>query len=727
MRTESLNKLFELVLTSYGKDPDAFLLKKSGAYKQFESDGTEESVLNIVSSFGADRNVIVIRDTLKSEDAAEFIKEADYPLAFVLRRDSEVVLYAIIPTKGGSKAAFRFNDLVAEEDADQLIGEITSMKSEAGGLLYVATFLPNDSLLNPETLDEEEDTRWPLMKRLAKLASHERREIGFILIYAVIAGLISLSLPLGVQSIVSFVSGGQISTSVIVLIIFIILGLLISGGMQIMQLYLSERIQQRLFSKTAFEFAFKVPRIRLESVLKEYPPELVNRFFDIVTLQKGTATLLLEFSAAILQIVFGLLLLSLYHPMFIVLSLFLVLALIVFLRMTGPRGLTTSLAESKYKYKVANWLEEIARSLTTFKLAGDDRLALNKTDYFVSNYLYARGNHFKVLAGQYVGFVLFKTIVTGGLLVAGCILVVEQEINLGQFIASEIVIILIMGAVEKIILKLDTVYDVLTSIDKISHVTGLPVDHKGGVVLPASDKGISIQIDNLSYRFTDRAAATLDGFNLKVAPGEKVCIAGSNGSGKTSLLNIMLGLLNSWQGSITYDGIPLRNLDKDVLLSKIGDYVSQENMFEGTLIENLTLGRTEVKIADVINAVNCVGLTDYVNSLPEGFETKIVSGGTRIPGSVARKVLLARALTGQPRLLLLDDLLLGVERKEKQRIMEHLAASNRNWTMIVVSNDPVVMKQCERVVLIESGKAIATGNFESLSANPVMKKLMNER
>jgi ABC-type bacteriocin/lantibiotic exporter with double-glycine peptidase domain len=727
MRTESLNKLFELVLISYGKDPDAYLLKNPDQDKQFEPDGTEESLLNIVSSFGADRNIIVIRDALKVEDAAVFIAEADYPMAIVLRHNSRVSLFALIPTREGSKAAFRFNDIVSEIDAEELMREIVSDRANSGEVLNIATFLPNDSLLNPDTVDEEEETRWPLMKRLAKLASHERREIGFILIYAVIAGLISLSLPLGVQSIVSFVSGGQISTSVIVLIVFIILGLLISGGMQIMQLYLSERIQQRLFSKTAFEFAFRVPRVRLESVLKEYPPELVNRFFDIVTLQKGTATLLLEFSAAILQITFGLLLLSLYHPMFIVLSLFLVLALVVFLRITGPRGLATSLAESKYKYKVANWLEEIARSLTTFKLAGDDRLALNKTDYYVSNYLYARGRHFKVLAGQYVGFVLFKTVVTGGLLVAGCLLVVEREINLGQFIASEIVIILIMGAVEKIILKLDTVYDVLTSIDKISYVTGLPVDYKGGVILPASDKGIALSIRNLSYRFTDRSDFTLDGFSLDVKPGEKVCIAGSNGSGKTSLLNILLGLLNSWNGTITYDGIPLRNLDKDALLAKTGDYVSQETMFEGTLLENLTLGRPDVNIKDVINAVKCVGLTDYVNSLPEGFETRVVSGGTRTPGSVARKVLLARALTGQPRLLLLDDLLLGVERKEKQRIMEHLAGADKKWTMIVVSNDPVVMRECERVVLMEAGKVAGIGTMDELNKNPLMKKLMNER
>jgi ABC-type bacteriocin/lantibiotic exporter with double-glycine peptidase domain len=727
MRTESLRKLFDLVLMSYGKDPDAFLLKDSGFERDYPDDGSPESVLNMVSSFGADHNVIVIRDSISHDDALHFLREADYPVLFVVKKEDELFTVALIPQKDGNTASFRIGDVVTEMDTEEVLNRFLPSVLKSGTMLNVATFLPNDSLLNPEEEEDGAEVRWPLVKRFAKLLSHERREIGFILIYAVIAGLISLSLPLGVQSIVSFVSGGQISTSVIVLIVFIILGLLISGGMQIMQLYLSERIQQRLFSKTAFEFAFRVPRVRLESVLKEYPPELVNRFFDIVTLQKGTATLLLEFSGAILQITFGLLLLSLYHPMFIVLSLFLVLSLIVFLRLTGPRGLATSLAESKYKYKVANWLEEIARSLTTFKLAGDDRLALNKTDYFVSNYLYARANHFKVLAGQYIGFVLFKTIVTGALLVAGCLLVVGREINLGQFIASEIVIILIMGAVEKIILKLDTVYDVLTSIDKISHVTGLPVDIKGGIVLPPSNKGMSIVIRNLDYRFTDRSSSTLDGLNLEVAAGERMCIAGSNGSGKTSLLNVMLGLLNSWSGTINYDGIPLRNLDKDALLARTGDYVTQENLFDGTLMENLTLGKSDISVTDVADAIRCVGLEDYVNSLPEGFTTKIVSGGSRVPGSVAKRILLARAIIGNPRLLLLDDLLLGVERQLKQRIIEHLVDKRRDWTVIVVSNDPVVMKQCSRIVLLESGKVATEGTFASLAENSVMKKLMNER
>jgi ABC-type bacteriocin/lantibiotic exporter with double-glycine peptidase domain len=467
--------------------------------------------------------------------------------------------------------------------------------------------------------------------------------------------------------------------------------------------------------------------VKLESVLKEYPPELVNRFFDIVTLQKGTATILLEFSAAALQIVFGLILLSLYHPMFIILGLILIGALFVVLRLTGPRGLATSLKESKYKYKIANWLEVLAGSMTTFKLAGDNTLPLQRTDQLLSNYLYARGKHFKVLAGQYVAFVLFKTVVTGGLLVAGCILIVQKEINLGQFIASEIVIILLMGAVEKLILKLDTVYDVLTSIDKISQVTNLPIEPSGTIPIPSSDKGLQVKIADLKYRFPDRKEYTMNGINLEIKPGEHVCISGFNGSGKTSLVNIMLGMLGNYEGSITYDNIPLSDIERDSLLIHIGDYVSQEELFDGTLLENVTIGRRGIKVEEVVRALDAVGLTEYVQQLPQGLTTRMVGGGMRVPGTIARKVIIARAIVGEPRLLLLDDFLMGVETKQKQEIMNYLLSKEHKWTVIVVSNDPLIMAEMGRIVLLKDGQIHADGSMEVIKKSVDFNELFFSR
>ncbi|MGE3824785.1 MAG: ABC transporter transmembrane domain-containing protein, partial [Bacteroidia bacterium] len=299
------------------------------------------------------------------------------------------------------------------------------------------------------------------MKRFWLLLKPNQREIRQVYAFAILNGLVALSLPLGIQSIVNLIQGGQVSTSWVVLVILVLIGIGLGGLLQILQLRITENLQQTIFTKAAFEFAFRIPRIKLKELYDEYAPELVNRFFDTNTIQKGLSKILIDFSTAIFQIVLGLLLLSLYHPFFIAISIVLIILSYLILKLTGNQGLETSLKESKYKYLVAHWLEEIARANTTFKLAGENDLTLRKTDTYVSSYLDARESHFSVLKTQYVYLTIFKIIVAGMLLAIGGILVINQQMNIGQFIAAELIILLILNSVEKLILSLETIYDVL--------------------------------------------------------------------------------------------------------------------------------------------------------------------------------------------------------------------------------------------------------------------------
>ena len=130
--------------------------------------------------------------------------------------------------------------------------------------------------------------------RLFGLIKADRKDIVRIYVFAVLSGLINLSLPLGIQAIITYISGGMISTSWILLVILVILGIILAGGMQVMQLSLAETIQQRIFQRSSFEFAVRIPRIRLEQVASKYAPELINRFFDTLSLQKGLSKILLD-------------------------------------------------------------------------------------------------------------------------------------------------------------------------------------------------------------------------------------------------------------------------------------------------------------------------------------------------------------------------------------------------------------------------------------------------
>ncbi|WP_299755951.1 ABC transporter ATP-binding protein [uncultured Pontibacter sp.] len=568
------------------------------------------------------------------------------------------------------------------------------------------------------------DTKLTPVQRFLNLLSIERREILYMYVYAIAAGLISLMLPLGIQSIIGFVSSGQVTTSVVVLISLIVLALLIVGGLQVMQLWLVEFIQQRLFARTASEFAYRIPRFQPEALLQYNPPELMNRFFDVVTLQKGLAKLLVDFSTAVIQIVFGLILLSFYHPYFIVFGFILVLVLIFIIWATAGKGIDTSIRESKYKYKLVAWLEEMARSLSTFKLVGHTNLPMDRTNNYVKSYLDVRRQHFKVLMTQYYSFVGFKTVITGGLLVLGCILVVQREINIGQFVASEIVIILIMTAVEKIIIKLDTVYDVMTSLDKIGQVTDLPIEEVKGIKLDEMPLvgGLGIQAQNLSYRFRDTEKVALQGLSFTIQPSERVCLAGFNSSGKSSLISLLLGLLPSYSGSLSYNGISMHDLHKGSLRSLIGDNISTEQVFDGTLLENITLGR-DLPMQDILWAIELTGLTQFVHTLPDGMHAYLTGGSMRLPGSVARKIVLARSLVQRPKFLIIDNLWAGMAKKDKMNFLHLLTSPQFDWTMLIVSNDREVMQLCDRTLLLQDGQLVANGSYDQLKNLEIMQEL----
>jgi ABC-type bacteriocin/lantibiotic exporter with double-glycine peptidase domain len=318
------------------------------------------------------------------------------------------------------------------------------------------------------------------VERLFRLLGNDRKDIGYVYLYALVTGLISLSLPLGIQAVFNLVSGGLVFSSVYLLIGLVIFGVLVTGLLLVGQMALVEILQQRVFVRAAFEFTYRLPRIEPEALSGHYPPELMNRFFDVLTIQKGLPKLLIDLTAAVVQIIFGLILLSAYHPVFIGFGVFTALLIYGICLLYGPSGIKTSLNESKYKYKVVAWLEEMARELSVYRRhkfdkGADSPESMDKMDDLVANYVSYRNAHFRVLKRFFYSGVAFKTLVTGGLLIMGTVLVVGREMSLGQFVAAELVIVLITSSVDKLMSGIDTVFDMLTAVEKIGFITDMPL------------------------------------------------------------------------------------------------------------------------------------------------------------------------------------------------------------------------------------------------------------
>jgi len=399
-----------------------------------------------------------------------------------------------------------------------------------------------------------------------------------------------------------------------------------------------------------------------------------------------------------------------------------VLALMFYI--TGPRGLQSSLNESKYKYKVVQWLEELARAMKSFKLAGNTDLALRKTDQATGNYIKYRKTHFGVLLTQFSFFVFFKVSVTGGLLIMGAILVVNREITLGQFVASEVIIIMVLNAVEKLILYADVVYDMLTAVDKVAHVTDLPIEKTGGFDFPPRmlGEGYQLSLRQVGYRFSDRPEPILKGISLDIAPGDRVCLSGPGGGGKTTLTNILAGLYSEYTGGVSINGISLRDLDIAHLRGKIAKNISQEDLFDGTIYENLTIGRPTARMDEIAAIVKRVGLSDFINSCPEGMSTPLVSGGKGLPSSAIHRLILARCLAKKPELIILNDFFAGLTRSDKLELLGCVVGPNVTSTLVAVSNDPMVMMACNRVIVLDRGSIVAEGPYDQLAQQGIISK-----
>lgn len=555
------------------------------------------------------------------------------------------------------------------------------------------------------------------LRRLFRLLSQHRSEIRYILLYAVVTGMINLSLPLGIQAIINQIAGGAMNASWVVMVLFVLIGALAVGIIRIMQLSVVEYMQRRIFAYSSIDFALRIPRLNLEVLRGDYVPELVNRFFDTLTIQKGLPKILIDGSTALLQIGFSLLLLSFYHPSFVLFSLLLIGVLSVLFYWTAPLGVQTSLKESKFKYKIAYWLEEVGRVANTFKLAGENNFPLRRTDDLTVHYLDARAKHWRILLIQMSSSVAFRVLVLAGFLILGSALVMSNELNIGQFVASEILILFVIESMEKLVLLHETGYDVLTAVEKIGQVTDLPLEREGGVAVEEfcpANQPMEVELRNLSYQYSDAEVPVLQNISLRIKPGERVLIAGYTGSGKSTLLQILTVLKRNFTGHLLFNGLPKKNLDLRSLREHIGDLSSQEDIFKGSILENITLGNPNIPLTRVLELIDVVGLSDFIREAQHGIETEILPGGQNISRSTVSKILVARAVAGQPNFLAMEQPLGHLNFRDRLRIAQFLTDQKHAWTFVASSSDPILAALCDRVIILKKGQMVFDGTFEEV-------------
>ena len=519
-------------------------------------------------------------------------------------------------------------------------------------------------------------------KRLGELLKLDKREVSQLYIYAIFSGIVSLSLPLGIQSVIHFIQGGEITTSWIILVILVICGVILTGALQIMQLRITENIQQRIFARYSFNFAFRLPRFDREYLKGKIPAEFMNRFFDVITLQKGVSKVLLEFSAAFLQIFFSLLVLSFYHPFYIAFGVSLVLLIFIVFRPIIRKGFETSLIESKYKYKTAYWLQEIAKTNWSFRLTPNSPHALNRVDEHVQDYLSSRESHFKILWKQYVWMIVIKAIIVASLLGLGGYLVIDQQMNLGQFVAAEVLIILILSAIEKIIQSLATLYDVFTALEKLGEILDMPISFEEKERNPDTESLFPIELINTT------------GENLKliftVAENESVFVKGGSQQGIVKLFqelidpSISLTTKPRWNKIIPDAARLASNLEQFSWFSH------NTQLFDGTLIDNILMARENLTLQDLEKAINTLKFDYFVSQKAEGYKFYLSKTNKIISEAERERILIAKAVVNSPKLLLLSFHGSSFNAEQQTEIIQSIQENYPETTILCASNENIL-------------------------------------
>ena len=528
----------------------------------------------------------------------------------------------------------------------------------------------------------------------------EAPEIRIILVLSMISGVLYLATPLTVDAVVNnFAFGGEQPVYVqalIVLAVFLLFLLGMLGVLRGAQEYAMEIIQRRLFVRLTADLSFRLPRVPLEVLERHQGPELVNRFFDVVTVQKSASGLLLDGINVIFSTLIGLVVLGFYHPLLLLFAAILLVLLVLLLFLPGRRAVRTSISESYAKHAVVGWLEQIAMFPVLFRASGAAEMARTRADRLARDYLEARRSHFRVLMGQIAGLLALQAVASASLLSIGGWLVLRAELTLGQLVASELIVASIVAAILKLGKHLESWYDALAAVDKLGYLVDLPIERETGEKPAVSESGLRVELHGLGHIPADGNPVLLDQ-TLEVRPGSRLGIVSPGGLGGSALLDLMAGLRSPTSGRVLLNGVDLRLWQLEELRRQVFLVRGQE-IVQGTLLENIRLGRPEIGIDEVNRALECVGLLGTVHRMPEGLETQLSPGGHPLSGSQRSRLILARAIVRKPRLLLVDEALDGLETETLERLESALFDARESRTLVLVTRDPDLIRRCDQVL-----------------------------
>ena len=528
----------------------------------------------------------------------------------------------------------------------------------------------------------------------------DRSDLSAVFTFSVVIGILALATPIAVEALVNTVAFGRYLQPIVVLSVILMAFLGFAAAIRALNALIVEIIQRRLFVRVVEDLAYRLPRVEQEALDGYHGPELVNRFFDVISVQKVAAKLLLDGITILLTTVLGMAVLAFYHPFLLGFDVALLLCIGFIVFVLGRGAVQTAIEESASKYRAAAWLEELLRNPTAFKLHGGMQFGIARADSLAVDYLEARRAHFRIVMRQIVFALTLQAVAATVLLGLGGWLVIQGELTLGQLVAAELIVMNIVGSFAKIGKYVESFYDLLASVDKLGKLFDLPIEPHDKLFHLQDATAARLRVKSVTQ--TVGNTQLHGGLTFQLEPSQRLAVVGAAGSGKSALLDLLTGTRHPSSGNVALDGIDFRELRPDSLREHVS-LARDVEIFHGTIEENVHLNRPQINASDVREALEKVDLLDEIMQLPDGLGTSVQTGGAPLSSSQARRLMVARAIVNRPRLLLLDGIMDGLSDDELDRIVPNICHEKPPWTLILTTGKRWMAEQCDLVLTLPDG------------------------
>ena len=554
--------------------------------------------------------------------------------------------------------------------------------------------------MSQDHTDNQSSLFQTVVGHLGLLFRLERRILGLIVSYSIAIGLFSLIVPLTVQELVNTFAFSHQPITIVTLAAVMVAGLLFVGAFRALQYYAVEVLERRIFARVAIAMAQQLPHLRYQG----FKPRFANYFVETILMQRAVSVLLVDLINVIVGGAVGMTILVFYHPYFLLFNAILLVGFNVVFFLMSHGGLKADMDMSHAKYDTLHWFQEIAYNLLHFKSTDSQALLIKKTDQLLDNYVGVRRTRFGILIRQYLGSLGWQAIVHSGLIATAGWLLGIGQLTLGQFVAAEVVVSGILSSFDGVVKRMGHIYYFLTALTELSFLFSLPKDQDAATLsIPLPDPtvhGIRVTCKDLTFAPAG-GPPVFEHFNLEVTPGEKIGIYADTTMAKTALARVLGGLESPTAGVIRYNGVDLRHLNLDSVNRFRGFILdSQLSLFEGTLEENILLGREYIPYSDVRWALRFTELEEEVDALPHGLKTHVRSAGKIFAPTHIVRILVARAILGRPQLLIFEGILHNMHPAMRETILRRLCSKEEPWSVIFVSNDPNLTPHVDRRIML---------------------------